>query len=145
MSTCAVTAELLRELGFVVETGMYGMPTALRASWGSGEPTIGFLGEFDALPGLSQKVSTRQEPVQEGAPGEGCGHNLLCVAPLAAAYGLKEELRASSRPGTVVYYGCPAEEALTGKVFMARGGAFRELDLAFSWHGAAKTASCAAS
>lgn len=138
VSTCAVTAELLRELGFVVETGMYGMPTALRASWGSGEPTIGFLGEFDALPGLSQKVSTRQEPVQEGAPGEGCGHNLLCVAPLAAAYGLKEELRASSRPGTVVYYGCPAEEALTGKVFMARGGAFRELDLAFSWHGAAR-------
>lgn len=138
VNTCAVTAELLCELGFSVETGLYGMPTALRASWGSGAPVIGFLGEFDALPGLSQKISTRQEPVQEGAPGEGCGHNLLCVAPLAAAYGLKEELRASGRSGTVVYYGCPAEEALTGKVFMARGGAFRELDLAFSWHGSSE-------
>ncbi len=138
VNTCAVTAALLRELGFAVETGLYGMPTALRAVWGSGGPAIGFLGEFDALPGLSQKVGTRQEPVREGAPGQGCGHNLLCVAPLAAAYGLKEELRASGRPGTVVYYGCPAEEALTGKVFMARGGAFRELDIAFSWHGGTK-------
>ncbi len=140
VNTCAITAELLRGLGFSVETGLYGMPTALRAEWGSGGPVIGFLGEFDALPGLSQKVSTRQEPVAEGAPGEGCGHNLLCVAPLAAAYGLKEELKASGRPGTVVYYGCPAEEALTGKVFMARGGAFRELDIAFSWHGAVRNA-----
>lgn len=138
VNTCAATAKLLRELGFVVETGLYGMPTALRASWGNNGPVIGFLGEFDALPGLSQKISTCQEPVQEGAPGQGCGHNLLCVAPLAAAYGLKEELCASARSGTVVYYGCPAEETLTGKVFMARSGAFHELDIAFSWHGASK-------
>ena len=75
VNTCAVTAELLRELGFEVETGLYGMPTALRAVRGSGSPVIGFLGEFDALPGLSQKVSTVKEPVKEGAPGEGCGHN----------------------------------------------------------------------
>ena len=136
VNTCAITAELLKELGFEVETGLYGMPTALRAVRGSGSPVIGFLGEFDALPGLSQKVSTVKEPVKEGAPGEGCGHNLLCVAPLAAAYGLAEELKASGRPGTVVYYGCPAEEALTGKPFMARCGAFKELDLAFAWHGA---------
>lgn len=133
---CAATAGLLRELGFDVETGLYGMPTVLRATRGSGAPVIGFLGEFDALPGLSQTVDVEKRPVCEGAPGHGCGHNLLCVAPLAAAYGLAEELKASGKQGTVVYYGCPAEEALTGKPFMARGGAFRELDLAFSWHGA---------
>jgi aminobenzoyl-glutamate utilization protein B len=138
VNTSAATAELLKSLGFKVETGVYGMPTALRAEWGSGKPVIGFLGELDALPGLSQKVGTVKEPVKAGAAGHGCGHNLLCTVPLAAAYGLKEELKASGRPGTVVYYGCPAEEALTGKVFMARGGAFRELDIAFSWHGASK-------
>lgn len=136
--TCAVTAELLRSLGAEVQTGLYGMPTALRAQWGSGKPAIGFLGELDALPGLSQKVCTHKEPVVAGAPGEGCGHNLLCVAPLAAAYGLARELKETGHPGTVVYYGCPAEEALTGKGFMARGGAFRELDIAFSWHGAGR-------
>lgn len=135
VNTCRRTAELAAGLGFQVETPVYGMPTALRASWGEGGPVIGFLGELDALPGLSQKVSTVQEPVQAGAPGQGCGHNLLCVAPLAAAYGLKEELRQLGLPGTVVYYGCPAEEQLTGKGFMARGGAFCELDIAFSWHG----------
>ena len=135
VKTCEATAELLRSLGFAVETGLYGMPTSLKAVWGSGSPVIGFLGEFDALPGLSQKVGTVKEPVKAGAPGHGCGHNLLCTVPLAAAYGLKEELKASGRSGTVVYYGCPAEEALTGKVFMALGGAFRDLDIAFSWHG----------
>ncbi len=132
---CAETAKLLRELGFSVETGLYGMPTSLRAQWGSGSPVVGFLGEFDALPGLSQKVATHPEPVVEGGPGDGCGHNLLCTAPLAAAYGLTQELKACGKSGTVVYYGCPAEEVLTGKSFMARGGAFSELDIAFSWHG----------
>ena len=135
VNACRRTAELAAELGFSVQTPVYGMPTALRACWGSGGPVIGFLGELDALPGLSQKVGAVQEPAQPGGPGQGCGHNLLCVAPLAAAYGLKEELRQRNIQATVVYYGCPAEERLTGKGFMARGGAFRELDIAFSWHG----------
>lgn len=129
-----VTCELARELGFNVESPAFGMPTCLVASWGSG-PAIGYLGELDALPGLSQKCDTKEDPVELGAPGQGCGHNLLCVSGLAAAYGVKEELRQTGKPGRVVYYGCPAEEQLTGKPFMARGGAFKDLDIAFAWHG----------
>ena len=128
-------AELMKSSGFKVETGYLGIPTAVRAVWGKGHPVIGILGELDALPALSQKVSTRQEEAKPGAPGQGCGHNLLAGACLAAAIGLKEEMKARKLPGTVVFYGCPAEEVLTGKPFMARAGAFKELDVAFSWHG----------
>lgn len=135
VKACEWTAEVLRNAGFEVETGYVGMPTAIRAVWGKGHPLIGFLGEYDALPGLSQKVSTEKEPVTPGAAGQGCGHNLLGVACLGAALGMKAELEATGKEGTVVFYGCPAEEVLTGKAFMARGGAFTELDTAFSWHG----------
>ena len=126
---------MLRNAGFTVETGLYGMPTSIRASWGKGHPVVGFLGEYDALPGLSQKVSTEKEPVCAGAPGQGCGHNLLGVSCVGAALGMKAELEERGLEGTVVFYGCPAEEVLTGKAFMAREGAFRDLDVAFSWHG----------
>ena len=80
VKACEWTAEVLRNAGFEVETGYVGMPTAIRAVWGKGHPVIGFLGEYDALPGLSQKVSTEKEPVTPGAAGQGCGHNLLGVA-----------------------------------------------------------------
>lgn len=136
VKACEWTAEVLKNAGFEVEVGYVGMPTAIRATWGKGHPRIGFLGEYDALPGLSQKVSTEKELVCEGAPGQGCGHNLLGVACLGAALGMKAELEASGKEGTVVFYGCPAEEVLTGKAFMAREGAFADLDAAFSWHGA---------
>ena len=136
VNACKWTAETLRNAGFEVETGYVGMPTAIRAVWGKGHPVIGFLGEYDALPGLSQKVSTEKEPLVPGAPGQGCGHNLLGVACIGAALGMKAELEATGREGTVVFYGCPAEEVLTGKAFMAREGAFTDLDVAFSWHGA---------
>lgn len=135
VKACEWTAEVLRNAGFEVEVGYVGMPTAIRATWGKGNPKIGFLGEYDALPGLSQKVSTEKEPVCEGAPGQGCGHNLLGVACVGAALGMKAELEATGKEGTVVFYGCPAEEVLTGKAFMAREGAFADLDAAFSWHG----------
>jgi len=128
-------AALLKKYGFRVESRYLGIPTALRAVWGEGHPVIGILGELDALPALSQKVCTHEEPVAPGAPGQGCGHNLLAGASLAAAIGLKAELAERGLPGTVVFYACPAEEVLTGKPFMARAGAFRELDVAFSWHG----------
>lgn len=108
-------------------------PTAFRSTWGTGLPVIGFLAEYDALPGLDQK----RVPVQTGngsKPGHGCGHNLLGVAALAAAAALKDRLEADGLPGTVVLYGCPSEEILEGKVIMAQKGAFRELDVAFSWH-----------
>ena len=128
-------AEALKENGFEVETGLYGMPTSIRATWGKGHPVIGLLAEYDALPGLSQKQSITFDPVVPGGPGHGCGHNLLGTATLAAALGMKADLEKNGLEGTIVFYGCPAEEVLTGKPFMARGGAFKELDMALAWHG----------
>ena len=127
-------ADALKEFGFETELGAYGIPTAIRAVWGSGHPVIGFCGEYDALPNLSQTVSTTKDPITPGAPGHGCGHNLLGTACLGAAVALKEYLEANGKEGTVVYYGCPAEELLVGKAFMAKEGAFAECDAAFSWH-----------
>ena len=135
VNACEWTAELLKHYGFEVETGYAGLPTCVVGKWGSGHPVIGLLGELDALPGMSQKVSTVKDPVEVGAPGQGCGHNLLDVACLGAAVGMKAEMEAKNLPGTIVFYGCPAEEVLTGKVFMARNGAFEGLDCAFAWHG----------
>ena len=127
-------AEYMEKQGFKVERNVSGMPTAVKATWGHGKPVIGLLGELDALPGMSQKVATHREAVVEGGAGQGCGHNLLCVAHMGAAIGLKAELEASGKEGTIVYYGCPAEEVLTGKGFMARGGAFDELDMSIAFH-----------
>lgn len=126
-------AAYLRANGFTVETGMGGMPTALRAVWGSGKPCIGFLGEYDALPGLSQGAS----PVycgDEKAAGHGCGHNLLGTGAAAGAVALRYAMETDNIPGQVVFYGCPAEEILKGKIVMAAHGCFRELDAALSWH-----------
>ena len=128
------TAEYLKSQGFEVELGAYGMPTAIRAVWGNGHPVIGFCGEYDCLPGLSQKLCSHQDPVVPGGPGQGCGHNLLGVGCVAACIGLKAELEASGKEGTVIFYGCPAEEQITGKGFMARGGAFKECDFTVAWH-----------
>lgn len=135
VKACEWMAQALRENGFEVETGLYGMPTSIRATWGSGHPVIGLLAEYDALPGLSQKQSIVHDPEVPGGPGHGCGHNLLGTATLAAALGMKADLEENKLSGTVVFYGCPAEEVLTGKPFMARGGAFKELDMALAWHG----------
>src|SRR5660397_217722 len=128
------TADFLKEQGFEVELEYAGVPTAIKATWGSGKPVIGFLGEYDALPGMSQKISTTKEPIVEGAPGQGCGHNLLGVAHVGAVLGMKKEMEEKNLKGTIIYYGCPAEEVLTGKGFMARGGAFKELDISMAWH-----------
>ncbi len=135
VNACKWTAELLQELGFEVEVGAYGLPTCVTGKWGSGKPVIGLLGELDALPGMSQKMSAEKDPIVPGGPGQGCGHNLLNVACLAAAVGMKAEMEEKNLPGTVIFYGCPAEEVITGKVFMARAGAFDDLDVAFAWHG----------
>ena len=128
------SAELLENEGFTVERNYVGMPTAIKAVWGSGHPVIGFLGEYDALSNMSQSVSTEYDPVVAGGPGHGCGHCLMTPACIGAALGMKKEMEERGLEGTLVVYGCPAEEMLTGKAFMARGGAFRELDIAFSWH-----------
>ncbi|EJN61369.1 amidohydrolase [Halogranum rubrum] len=124
----------LAEAGFDVTEGLGGMPTAFSATYGDGDPHIGILGEYDALPGLSQTVSSSREPVEAGAPGHGCGHNLFGAAGVGAALAVKEAIDDERLDGTVTFFGCPAEEILVGKVFMARAGAFDELDAALTWH-----------
>lgn len=127
--------ETLAEAGFDVESGVGGMPTAFVASYGAGDgPTIGVLGEFDALPGLSQAISTEREPIEQGGPGHGCGHNLFGTAGVGAAIAVARAIDRGDATGEVRFYGCPAEETLVGKTFMARDGVFDDLDAAVTWH-----------
>lgn len=128
------TAEALKNYGFEVELGVYGIPTAIRAQWGSGHPVIGFLGEYDALEGLSQQLKPEKAPIEGQKYGHGCGHNILGVGHLAAVIGMKKEMEKRNIQGTVVFYGCPAEEVGTGKGLMAMRGAFKELDVAMAYH-----------
>ena len=130
----ALQIEVLKEAGFTVTSGLGGIPTAFVAEYGTGKPVIGILGEFDALPGLSQRVSPECSPVVPNGPGHGCGHNLLGTAGVEAVIALKGQMIAENVSGTIRYYGCPAEELLSGKTFMARDGAFDDLDCALSWH-----------
>lgn len=130
----ALLADYLENQGFSVERGVAGMPTAFVASYGSGAPIVGLLGEYDALPGLSQEMNPVKSPRAEGAPGHGCGHNLLGTGALAAAVAVKQAMAAGEASGTVRFYGCPAEETLVGKTFMARAGLFDDLDAAITWH-----------
>lgn len=125
----------LKNEGFSITVGQAGLKTGFRAEWGSGKPVIGFLGEYDALAGLSQKagVSVKESLVKDGN-GHGCGHNLLGVGALMGAVGFKHYLETTGKTGTVVFFGCPAEEGGSGKTFMAREGCFDQLDLALSWH-----------
>ncbi|HET8628978.1 MAG TPA: amidohydrolase [Thermomicrobiales bacterium] len=133
-AACALQAEALAAEGFAITRNVGGLPTAFMAEWGTGRPVLGILGEYDALPGLSQQSGATREALVGGGPGHGCGHNLLGTAGLAAAMALKAWLEATGRPGTIRYYGCPAEETITGKVYMARAGAFDDLDAALTWH-----------
>jgi len=133
---CTLQSEDLAADGFTITPNVGGLPTAFMAEYthGEGGPVIGFLGEYDALPSLSQKRQPGQEPIVVDGPGHGCGHNLLGTAALAAASVLKAWLIATDTAATVRYYGCPAEETCEGKVFMARSGAFDDLDMAITWH-----------
>jgi len=127
--------QALREEGFEVRTRQAGIETAFSGSFGHGSPVIGILGEFDAVPGLSQAAGiAAQKAIVEGGAGHGCGHNLLGVGSLAAAIAVKRYLEESGAPGTVRFFGCPAEEGGAGKGFMARDGVFGGLDIALSWH-----------
>ena len=127
-------ADELEARGFSLQWGAGGMETAFVATKGTGSPVIGILGEYDALPGLSQDASPERRELVPGGPGHGCGHNLYGVATLAAALALDAARDEAGLPGTVRYYGCPAEETLTGKTFMARDGVFDDLDAAITWH-----------
>lgn len=127
-------AQSLEAEGFTVQRGVAGMPSALVASWGSGHPVIGFLGEYDALPGLSQKAVPFKEEAVPGAAGHGCGHNLLGAGAFGAVIGLKQEVQARGIQCTIKYFGCPAEENFSGKAFMARDGLFNDCDACLTWH-----------
>ena len=133
VQSSALLKDYLEKLGFTIKA-VPNMSTAFIAEYGAGYPIIGLLGEYDALPGLSQKVQTTQEPVQEGGPGHGCEHNLLATGCVGAAVAIKALMDADKLQGTIRYYGCPAEELLVGKPLMAKEGVFDDLDIALSWH-----------
>ncbi|MFA1822044.1 amidohydrolase [Virgibacillus oceani] len=124
----------LKEAGFSIQEKINGLDTAFIAEYGQGAPIIGILGEFDALPGLSQKPRPEKQELIKDGPGHGCGHNLLGTAGVEAVIALKEKMEADHMEGTIRYYGCPAEEVLSGKTFMAKAGVFNDLDCALTWH-----------
>jgi aminobenzoyl-glutamate utilization protein B len=132
-------ADYIEKQGFTVERGVAGMPTAFVASYGEGRPIVGVLGEYDALPGLSQKAQSAKEALEPGAPGHGCGHNLLGTGALGAALAIKDLMAAGRLKGTIRFYGTPAEEAVGGKVYMVREGLFKDLDVCLAWHPDEKT------
>jgi len=129
-----ILSDYAEKNGFNVERGVAGMPTAFIATYGSGRPRIGILGEFDANAGISQKTQTAKEALIEGAPGHGCGHNLFGTGSLGAAIAVKELMEKGKIKGTVVFYGTPAEETIFGKVWFARAGLFNDLDVCVDWH-----------
>jgi len=131
-------ADTLETAGFRVERGVAGMPTAFVASWsqGTGKPVIGFLGEYDALPMLSQKGgSTRKDPVVAGGPGHGCNHNTMCTMQALAISSLKEIMEKGGLNGTLKIFGCPAEEMLVSRPYMVRTGLFQGIDAVIDCHG----------
>ncbi|MGK7296163.1 MAG: amidohydrolase, partial [Candidatus Wenzhouxiangella sp. M2_3B_020] len=120
--------------GFSITRNVGGIPTAFVAEYGSGEPVIGIMGEFDALPGLSQEAVPERSPVEPGAPGHGCGHNIFGSASLGAAIAVKQLIEYGEIEGTIRFYGTPAEEKFFGKLWMIRAGAFEGVDVMMDWH-----------
>ena len=130
----ALLQERLRAAGFTVASGVAEMPTAFVATYGSGKPVIAIIGEFDALPGLSQDSVPVRKVLVEGGPGHGCGHHLFGTASAAAAIAVKDWLAAGRRTGTVKFLGTPAEEGGGGKIYMIRAGLLADVDAVIAWH-----------
>jgi aminobenzoyl-glutamate utilization protein B len=124
----------LESNGFRLEKGVAGMPTAFVANYGSGEPVIAIYGEYDALAGLSQKAETSFAPLTEGAPGHGCGHNLIGAGAAAAVVAVSKLMEAGRIKGTLRFYGTPAEESIGGKTYMLEEGLFNDVDVFPGWH-----------
>ena len=142
----ALLQETLSQAGFKIEKGVAGMPTAFVATYGSGKPIIGILGEFDALPGVSQDAVPEVKKVEGRPAGHACGHHLFGTASSAAAIAVKDWLIANKKQGTIRFYGTPAEEGGSGKVYMVREGLFNDVDVVFHWHpGAQNNASAGSS
>lgn len=135
VKSAELLSKALEENGFAVNRGIAGMPTAFLATYGSGKPVIGILAEFDALPGVGNEAVPRKEPRKDGVTsGQGCGHDLFGAAAVGAAIAVKKVIKGKGIPGTVKLFGCPAEETVVGKVYMAREGIFDGLDAALDWH-----------
>ncbi len=127
-------ADYAEEQGFNVKRGVAGMPTAFTAEFGLGKPVIGIMGEFDALPSISQKAMPTKEALVADAGGHGCGHNLFGAGSLGAAVAIKELMQQGKLKGTIRFYGTPAEESVGGKIYMAREGLFNDIDVCLDWH-----------
>ncbi len=135
IKSAELLSNALEKNGFKVERGVAGMPSAFVATYGAGNPVIGILAEFDALPGVGNEAVPRKEPRKDGVTsGQGCGHNLFGAASVGAAIAVKRTIESNGIPGTVKLFGCPAEETVVGKVYMARDGIFNGLDAALDWH-----------
>lgn len=132
--SAALLADTLEEHGFQVQRGVSDMPTAFIANYGKGHPIIGIMGEYDALPGLSQKAVPKRDPIIEGAPGHGCGHNIHGTSGLGGAIAAKIVMEQQNIKGTIRFYGTPAEENYGGKLFMVRDGFFDDVDAVLSHH-----------
>ena len=130
----ALLQETLSKEGFTIEKGVAGMPTAFIASYGTGKPVIAILGEYDALPGVSQEAVPEKSTIEGQRAGHACGHNLFGTASSAAAIAVKEWMVATKKSGTIRFYGTPAEEGGSGKVYMVRGGLFKDVDAVIHWH-----------
>lgn len=131
----AILIKTLEEEGFDVEKRVAGMSTCFVATWGTGKPVIGFLGEFDALPMLSQKaLCPVKDPVVPGAPGHGCGHNMMGTAATAAIIAVKRSMEINKIPGTVKFFGSPAEETIISRPYMVREGVFNDVDAVIDNH-----------
>lgn len=134
VKSSALLQKELTDAGFKVETHVAGMPTAFVASYGKGEPVIGILAEFDALPGITQDVSPVRKPISGKLSGHACGHDLFGTASVSAAISLRHWLEKSGKPGTIRLYGTPAEEGGAGKVYMVREGLFKDVSAVLHWH-----------
>jgi len=132
-SSALLQSELV-SAGFKVDSGVAGIPTAFTATYGSGKPVIAIVGEFDALPGLSQDATPEKHVIIDGGAGHACGHHLLGTASVAAAVAVKQWMAANAVSGTVRFYGTPAEEGGSGKVYMVRDGLFNDVDAVVAWH-----------
>lgn len=145
VKSSALLQKTLRDAGFKVESGVAQMPTAFTASFGSGSPVICILGEFDALPGLSQENIPEKKPVVEGGAGHACGHHLFGAGSAAAVIAVADWLQKTNTEGTIRYYGTPAEEGGGGKVYFVKAGLFDDVDAVLHWHPASSNSADAAS
>jgi aminobenzoyl-glutamate utilization protein B len=132
--SAALLSDELEKHGFLVKRNVAGMPTAFIATWGKGRPILGIMGEYDALPGLSQKKLPWKEPLKNGISGHGCGHNIHGTSGMAAALAVKDFMEGHLKKGTLKFFGCPAEENFSGKVFMINKGCFDGMEAIISHH-----------